>query len=101
MNYEIVFGQRALDGLPNSLPESAVEELKSQLDRLAADPIGLGKKLRPDERFFPFGQRSGLKYTFVYRHRGRGYAFCAYFLYRENERELEVYDVTVDSFWVL
>ena len=92
MSYEIVFGDKALDRIPDWLPRQVLDALESSLKRLASDPVQFGEPM-----VFP-DPRRGLKYSFDCAHEGRTFYFVAYFYYLENESDLRVYDVTFD-YW--
>jgi len=93
MDYEIVFGQGALDGLPDWIPEAVVAELERQCEYLRADPVNRSQRISAAEQALSPTARCGQKYSFTYSCQGRTYRFVIYFYYRDNERDLRVYDV--------
>ncbi len=93
MNYEIVFGPGALDGLPDWIPEAVVHELGRQLDYLRADPSNRSQRISAVEQALSPNMRRGQKYAFTHVYQGRTFHFVIYFYYRDNEHDLRVYDV--------
>jgi len=93
MSYAIVFGEGALDGLPDWLPHEAVDLLERELNYLAADPVNRSERIPASERVLhhPRGQR----YRFFFNYQRQAFLFAVYFVYMENESDLKVYDVEV------
>jgi len=88
MNYEIVFGERALDRIPDTTPLDVIDCLDSHLRKLADDPTKLGRRA-----CFPFPPK-GQMYNFRCNSNGKRYYFVAFFYFGEDERTLCVYKVT-------
>jgi len=93
MDYEIVFGQGALDGLPDWIPPAVVDELERELDFLRADPVNRSQRISAVEQTLSPTMRCGQKYAFTFLYQGRTFHFVIYFYYRDNEHDLRVYDV--------
>lgn len=95
MNYEIVFGEGALDRIPAWLPEAVVDQIERECDLLCVDPVHRSQRISAVEQALSPTMRCGQKYAFAYRHQGRTFHFVIYFYYRDNEHDLRVYDVEV------
>jgi hypothetical protein len=96
MNYEIIYGEGALDrvrDLAETLPagESFLEQVEERLGLLATNPVLYASRERS-----VFGFR-GQTYPFRVDHDGTTYYFAAQFYFCETERELRVVNVEVSK----
>ena len=94
MNYEIIYGDGALDrlfALIDAIPaaEEFLDKVEQQLKLRADDPLRWGIK---DRSIFGF---RGQTFKFVIEHEGKSYFFASRFYFRENENELMMVDVEV------
>jgi len=94
MNYEIIFGDGALDNVVTiaenlAAGEAFLEKVEQALRLLADDPFHHGIK---DRSVFGF---RGQTYRFQVDHEGVVFFFAARFYFRENENELMMVNVEV------
>jgi len=90
MAYEIILGDKALDRVEKAqLPIQVIDFLERELMRLAQSPTTLSHAT--SFPFPPLGQRFGTHCDLD----GKRYYFGIFFLYGQDERSLQVFDVTV------
>lgn len=87
MNYEIVFGDGALDDVERLRSDLVLRCIEFAFIRLAADPVGLSQR----SLLYPFGQHFDFECA---TEAGVRYDMRAHFYYLLNERDLKVYAVT-------
>lgn len=96
MKYDIIYGPNATSGIVDLFRHPGVLDcFDSAMERLAENPATLSK---PSRLPFPKGQIYDFSCTVT---PGRKIGFRAHFMYRANEAELLVFEVTADPYWLL
>jgi hypothetical protein len=90
MNYEVVLGPRAIEKL-RSAPEALRERIEKRLEELASDPKKIGRKT-VSPPFVPIGHI----YQFHEQHADRRHYFTVFFVYGDDEKSLNVWDIVID-----
>jgi hypothetical protein len=91
MPYGILFGEKALSRIPDSLPPEVLDEFEAALQSLARDPLNLGQRTT-----FPYPPR-GKMFPFHVDHAGIRHYFVAFFVFTPGERNILIFSVTYDA----
>jgi len=90
MNYIVEKGENAFWRLVGLSP-ILISQVEEALDRLAEDPLHLGRKA-----VFPFPPR-GNTYSFHCIFEGVRYDFRAFYYFKDDERTILIHDMTVTT----